>query len=73
MSADELRKAAQTLRANPYTAIRSTAPSALADWFDHEAEHVASHDCEAHCAYPDGGPRCRSALTVARLIIGGAA
>ena len=44
---------------------------ALADWLDAEAEHVASHDCEAHCAYPDGGPRCLAALALARLVNGG--
>ena len=45
---------------------------ALAEWLDAETEHVAGHYCEAHCEYPDGGPRCRAALALARLILGGA-
>jgi hypothetical protein len=44
---------------------------ALADWLDVEAEHITSHDCEAHCE-PDGCDRSNAACVVAALIVGGA-
>jgi len=60
MSAETLRKAAEAERAewgDPDTRRifggASAVHLALADWLDVEAEHIASHDCEAHCE-PDG-------------------
>jgi hypothetical protein len=44
---------------------------AVADWLDAEAEHLSSHDCEAHCE-PDGCDRSHKAIAVADLILGGA-
>jgi hypothetical protein len=52
--------------------VQPTVGLALADWLDSQADHIASHDCEAHCAYPDGCPQTRHASQVARLINGGA-
>lgn len=43
---------------------------ALAEWLNVAARHVASHDCEANCAYPDGCGSTKGALAVARLING---
>lgn len=42
---------------------------ALAAWLDAEAEHIASHDCEAHCE-PDGCARSHAALAVADAVLG---
>jgi hypothetical protein len=41
----------------------------VAVWLDAEAEHIASHDCEAHCE-PDGCAESTAALAVARAYLG---
>lgn len=43
---------------------------ALADLLDAVAEHVASHQCEAECAYPDGCDITLRAVDLARRVVG---
>ena len=45
---------------------------ALADWLDAQHRHVARHECEARCEYPDGCDQTRIAYRLADLILGGA-
>lgn len=43
---------------------------ALADWLDAQRRHVARHECEARCEYPDGCYQTRIAYRLADLILG---